>query len=59
MTRELVRGVCDKDGFRRRPVEVIPNGIDLSRYTSGETIGRPHELYTGSQAASVGRRGAA
>ena len=28
------RSVRDKDGFRRRPVEVIPNGIDLPRYTS-------------------------
>jgi len=27
------RSLRDKDGFVRRPVEVIPNGIDLARYT--------------------------
>lgn len=27
------RSVREKDGFHRRPVEVIPNGVDLPRYT--------------------------
>jgi glycosyltransferase involved in cell wall biosynthesis len=28
------RSVREKDGFRRRPVEVIANGVDLPRYTA-------------------------
>jgi glycosyltransferase involved in cell wall biosynthesis len=32
------RSVRDADGFRRQPVEVIPNGVDLSRYARTDRL---------------------
>jgi L-malate glycosyltransferase len=30
------RALREKDGFVRRPIEVIPNGVDLARYATGD-----------------------
>ena len=32
------RALRDKDGFVRRPIEVIPNGVDLARYAAGDRL---------------------
>jgi L-malate glycosyltransferase len=32
------RALRDKDGFVRRPIEVIPNGVDLPRYAAGDRM---------------------
>jgi glycosyltransferase involved in cell wall biosynthesis len=32
------RALRDKDGFVRRPIEVIPNGVDLPRYAAGDRL---------------------